>query len=63
MSRVLDRDRPFAEVFGVSNVRYEQDGLCFDYSGKLISEDHPDDLQIDDLKAEPRKRGRPRKAE
>ena len=36
MAQVLDRSRPFAEVHGISDVRYEQDGLPFDYSGNLM---------------------------
>lgn len=37
MAQTLDRSRPFAEVHGISDVRYEQDGLPFDYAGNLMS--------------------------
>ena len=46
MAQVLDRSRPFAEVHGISDVRYEQDGLPFDYAGNLM------------VAEEPKKRGR-----
>lgn len=36
MTKTLDRNRPFAEVHGVSDVRYEQDNLPFDYAGNLM---------------------------
>ena len=50
MAKTLDRSRPFAEVHGISDVRYEQDGLPFDYAGNLMG-------QVD-VENEPKKRGR-----
>jgi hypothetical protein len=58
MSQLLDRSRPFAEVHGVSDVRYEQDNLCFDYQGRLMVTGEPEAQKAQEA---PRKRGRPRK--
>ena len=41
MAKTLDRSRPFAEVHGISDVRYEQDGLPFDYAGNLMVPEEP----------------------
>lgn len=41
MEKVLDRSRPFASVHGISDVRYEQDGLPFDYAGNLMVPEEP----------------------
>jgi hypothetical protein len=54
MAQMLDRGRPFAEVHGISDVRYEQDYLCFDYQGRLIA-------PVEQEEDVPKKRGRPRK--
>lgn len=35
MPKILDKSRPYAEVYGLSGVAYEQDGLTFNRSGKL----------------------------
>ena len=34
----LDRSRPFGEVYGPSDHRYEQDGLKFDANGDAVEE-------------------------
>ena len=56
MAQKLDRSRPFASVHGISDVRYEQDGLPFDYSENLMIPAAEQDHQ-----ETPKKRGRPRK--
>jgi hypothetical protein len=58
MPQVLDRSRPFAEIHGISDVRYEQDGLPFDYSGNLMVQASASESPV----VEPKRRGgRPKK--
>lgn len=72
MTQVLDRSRPFAEVHGISDVRYEQDNLPFDYAGNLMVPEKSvrrqaiDDLMqasaLEDAVVAPKRRGgRPKK--
>ena len=58
MAQVLDRSRPFASVHGVSDVRYEQDGLPFDYAGNVML---PAAAPIDPAVEPKRRGGRPKK--
>ena len=37
--RVLDKNRDYAEVYGIADYRYEQDGLRFDVHFNVIKED------------------------
>ena len=49
MSKTLDRNRPFGEIWGGDGgAKYEQDNLLFDASGKEIVADAPQ---------EPKRRG------
>jgi len=38
-TQMLDKSRPYAEVYGDSNIRYEQDGRTYDPAGRLIDDD------------------------
>ena len=58
MAQTLDRSRPFAEVHGVSDVRFEQDGLPFDYAGNLMVPAGEQPAAAEEPK---RRGGRPRK--
>ena len=58
MAQVLDRSRPFASVHGISDVKYEQDGLPFDHSGNVML---PASSPIDPVVETKRRGGRPKK--
>lgn len=48
--RLIDKKRDFAEVFGSSDFRYEQDGLKFNARGECVG-DEP--VPTDEPKAKP----------
>jgi hypothetical protein len=48
----VDMKRPYGLVNGHEQIRYEQDGLFFDWQGKLISENEENNPKLDGLDVE-----------